>query len=84
VNLIGVNNRDLATFDVDLSTTGRLARRIPPECDVLLVAESGIREQADLLQLSRAGAGAFLVGESLMREPDPGVALRHLRLGESR
>lgn len=81
-DLVGVNNRNLATFAVDLATTERLARCIPREREILLVAESGIREQADLARLERAGAGAFLVGESLMREPDVGRALRRLRLGD--
>lgn len=75
--LVGVNNRDLRTFAVDLGTTERLARRVPP--DVLLVSESGISTGADVRRLRAAGAGAFLVGESLMREPDPGIALRALR-----
>ncbi len=80
-DLIGVNNRNLVTFDVDLATTERLARCLPGERDVLLVAESGILTPGDILRLSRAGAGAFLVGESLMRQSDVGRALRQLRLG---
>lgn len=75
--LVGVNNRDLRTFTVDLAVTERLARRVPP--GVLLVAESGIFEGSDVRRLAAAGASAFLVGESLMREPDPGLALRKLR-----
>lgn len=76
--LIGVNNRDLKSFDVDLGTTERLAARITnPE--VLLVAESGIGCPADVARLARAGARGFLVGESLMRMPDPGSALVALR-----
>jgi indole-3-glycerol phosphate synthase len=77
--LIGVNNRDLATFEVDLETTVRLAERIPPGDDVLLVAESGIHATADVQHLAQAGAGAFLVGESLMRQPDIALALAQLR-----
>lgn len=76
--LIGVNNRDLRTFEVDLATTERLAARIA-DPGVLLVAESGIATPADVARLERAGAGGFLVGESLMREPDPGAALSALR-----
>jgi indole-3-glycerol phosphate synthase len=70
-DLIGVNNRDLRSFKVDLSTTERLAKQIftstrrgPPP---LLVAESGIHSRADVRLLARAGAGAILVGESLVR-----------------
>lgn len=75
--LVGVNNRDLRTFQVDLAVTERLAPRVPP--GILLVAESGIFEGADVRRLAAAGAAAFLVGEFLMREPDPGLALRKLR-----
>jgi len=75
--LIGVNNRNLETFEVDLATTERLAKRIPP--GVVLVAESGIFTPDDVARLERAGASAFLVGESLMREADVGAALRNLR-----
>jgi indole-3-glycerol phosphate synthase len=66
--LIGVNNRNLKTLAVDLATAETLAPRVPAE--VLLVAESGLYEHADLLRMRRAGARAFLVGESLMRQPD--------------
>ena len=81
-DLVGVNNRDLQTFEVDLGTTTRLARGIPSGTDVLLVSESGIEGPADLQRLAEAGARAFLVGESLMRQPDVAHALRAL-LGES-
>jgi indole-3-glycerol phosphate synthase len=77
-DLVGVNNRDLRTFEVDLETTERLAARIEDD-DVVLVAESGIADAADVDRLARAGAAGVLVGESLMREPDPGRALRALR-----
>jgi indole-3-glycerol phosphate synthase len=77
-NLIGVNNRDLRTFDVDLATTERIAARLT-DSKVVLVAESGISNVEDVARLERAGAAGFLVGESLMREPDPGEALRTLR-----
>jgi indole-3-glycerol phosphate synthase len=75
--LVGVNNRDLRTFQTDLAVTERLARRVPDE--VVLVSESGIFTTGDLRRLEAAGAHAFLVGESLMRESDPGAALRRLR-----
>jgi indole-3-glycerol phosphate synthase len=75
-SLIGVNNRNLRTFEMDLGTTGRLARMLPPER--LLVAESGINSRADINRLRADGAGAFLIGESLMREADIGMALQNL------
>jgi indole-3-glycerol phosphate synthase len=68
--LIGVNNRDLKTFKVDLATTERLAAKLwssPGGKEKLLVAESGIHTQADVKRLRQCGAGAILVGESLMR-----------------
>ena len=76
--LVGVNNRDLRTFEVDLATTERIAARIR-DPEVVLVAESGIGGPADVARLARAGARGFLVGESLMRMPDPGRALEALR-----
>ena len=75
-DLIGINNRDLRSFVTDLAVTERLARRVPQ--GALVVAESGISGPADLARLARAGASAFLVGTSLMREADPGLALRRL------
>ena len=75
-DLIGINNRDLRTFVTDLGVTERLARRVPQ--GALVVAESGIFGPEDVARLQRAGASAFRVGESLMREPDPGLALRRL------
>jgi len=74
-NLIGVNNRDLKTFNVDLATTERLAQHLAssaqtPQLTPLLVAESGIHAHSDVERLARCGARAILVGESLMREPD--------------
>jgi indole-3-glycerol phosphate synthase len=77
--LVGINNRDLHTFITDLATTERLAKRVPG--NRLIVAESGIHSRSDVLRLQRAGARAFLVGESLMREADIGAKLREL-LGE--
>lgn len=74
--LIGINNRDLKTFATDLGTTARLAKLIPSER--LIVAESGIRTRADIATLTLAGAAAFLVGESLMREGDIGAKLQEL------
>jgi indole-3-glycerol phosphate synthase len=79
--LIGVNNRDLKTFKVDLGATERLAARLPAqflEGEGMLVAESGIRSRADVERLERCGAGAMLVGESLMREADLGSKIREL------
>ena len=75
-DLIGVNSRDLHTFHVDLETALRLAPAIP--ADVVKVAESGIHTPADLQRLRQAGYSAFLIGESLMRAPSPGQALRAL------
>jgi indole-3-glycerol phosphate synthase len=74
--LIGVNNRNLRTFVTDLDTTGRLARMMP--ADRLLVAESGINSRADIVRLQANGAGAFLIGESMMREDDIGAKLQEL------
>ncbi|MEM9532958.1 MAG: indole-3-glycerol phosphate synthase TrpC [Pseudomonadota bacterium] len=74
--LIGVNNRNLKTFETSLQTTLQLAPNLSPE--QLLVTESGIGERADVQRLRGAGVPAFLVGESLMRQPDPGVALATL------
>lgn len=77
--LIGVNNRDLRTFEVDLGVTERVARRLSGRDDVLLVAESGIFDPEDVARLARAGVRAYLVGESLMRQPDVAKALGELR-----
>ncbi len=77
--IIGINNRDLRTFETDLSTTTDLIEKIPEE--VLVVSESGIHSREDVVRLRDAGVNAFLVGESLMREPDVGRKLREL-LGE--
>jgi indole-3-glycerol phosphate synthase len=74
--LIGINNRDLKTFTTDIGTTARLARLIPKER--LIVAESGIHSRADIEALAQAGAGAFLIGESLMREADIGAKMQEL------
>lgn len=74
--IIGVNNRSLKTFETDLSTTERLAAYVPRTR--LLVSESGIATPDDVNRLRRAGARAFLVGESLMREADVAAATRRL------
>ena len=75
-DLVGVNARDLRTFRVDLQTLFRLAKQIPS--GVLAVAESGIGSANDIVELRAAGYRAFLIGESLMRAPRPGEALRGL------
>ena len=75
-DLIGVNTRDLRTFQVDLQTAFALAEKIPD--GVVRVAESGIHSAADIARLQAAGYQAFLVGESLMRAASPGEALREL------
>ncbi len=81
--LIGVNNRDLKSFEVDLATTERLAARLQSQLpkdapQPLLVAESGIHTRADVERLQRCGAGAILVGESLVRQVDIQNAVRVL------
>jgi len=73
-SIIGVNNRNLKTFDVSLDTSIRLGAQIPE--DRIFVAESGIHNRKDVEQLSGAGAVAFLVGEFLLKTSDPGGALR--------
>ena len=74
--LVGVNNRDLHTFNVDLATTERVARELPP--GVTLVAESGVFTRDDVLRLEAAGASAVLVGEGLIVQPDRAAAVRSL------
>lgn len=68
-DLIGVNNRNLKTFEVDLATTERLAEEVPD--DILLVSESGIKTPQDAMRVLEAGANAVLIGEALMRAHDP-------------
>lgn len=74
--LIGINNRNLQTFETDLTTTERLLPLIP--ADHFVVTESGITCRSDVLRLQQAGARGFLVGESLMRDDDIGSKLREL------
>jgi indole-3-glycerol phosphate synthase len=74
--LIGINNRNLRTFEVDLETTLDLLPRVPRER--LVIAESGILAPADVARMRAAGVHAFLVGEAFMRAADPGAALRAL------
>lgn len=75
-NLIGVNNRNLHTFEVSLETSLALAAEAPS--DAVLVSESGLRNSTDLARLREAGYRGFLIGESLMRSEDPEAALRDL------
>lgn len=77
--MIGINNRDLKSFETDLNVTFQLAPRIP--ASVLVVAESGIGSQADLMRLRDAGVSTFLIGESLMRQADVAAATRALLCG---
>jgi indole-3-glycerol phosphate synthase len=74
--LIGVNHRDLRTFQIDMTLTERIAKRVP--ASTVLVAESGIKTAEDVRRLGDAGAHAVLVGEQLMRAPSPGAALKEL------
>ena len=76
-DLVGINNRNLSTFQTDIRHTFGLADRIPPH--VCLVSESGIRTREDVLQLEQVGVKAVLIGETLMRAPDPVAKLRELR-----
>lgn len=75
-DLVGINNRDLKRFVTELDTSLRLAPMVP--ADRLVVSESGIHRPEDIQRLQQGGIGAFLIGESLMRQPDPGAALLQL------
>jgi indole-3-glycerol phosphate synthase len=79
--ILGINNRDLTTFQVDLATTAQLAPLIPPDRPV--VCESGIESLEQIQAVEEMGIHVFLIGESLMRAPEPGVKLAEL-LGEKR
>jgi indole-3-glycerol phosphate synthase len=74
--LLGINNRNLKTFEVSLDTTLGLQARVP--ADRLLVTESGITSAADVQRMRQAGIHAFLVGEAFMRADEPGLALEQL------
>jgi indole-3-glycerol phosphate synthase len=81
INLIGINNRNLEDFSVDLQTTCRLLNERQDQLrsrNILVVSESGLHTPADLSLVEAAGASAVLVGESLMRQPDPALALAEL------
>ena len=75
-DIIGINNRDLHTFDTTLETTERLAPLVP--YGKIIVSESGISDKEDVKRVESAGVKAILVGESLVRTPDPGMALKAL------
>jgi indole-3-glycerol phosphate synthase len=74
--LLGINNRDLNTFETTLDTTRSLAKLVPE--DKMIVAESGLFEPGDLADLARFGARAFLIGESLMRQEDVAAATKRI------
>jgi indole-3-glycerol phosphate synthase len=74
--LVGINNRDLRTFDTSLETTIDMLDAIPENC--LVVTESGIHSRDDVALMRQHGVHAFLVGEAFMRKPDPGQGLRAL------
>lgn len=77
--LIGVNNRNLNTFEVDVKTCFKVARLLEKESGFTLVAESGIEDRSLICELQDAGFSAFLIGSALMDSPDPGKKLRELK-----
>ncbi len=77
--IIGVNNRDLKTFTVDINNSARLRKLVPPE--ILFVSESGIKTPKDVAALRQNGTNAVLIGETLMRSPDKKSAIAELRGG---
>jgi indole-3-glycerol phosphate synthase len=77
VQVLGVNNRDLTTFEVDASRAARILSRVPPS--IVRVAESGLHTAAQLADVRLSGLDAVLIGEAFMRAPHPGRALRRLR-----
>ena len=81
-NLVGINNRDLRTFQVDLAVAERLAAIVPD--NVVLVGESGIFTAEDARRMRSAGMDAVLVGESLIVAPDRALAIRQIKLDEPR
>ena len=80
VQLLGINNRDLRTFHTTIETSERLVRLVPP--GVTVVSESGLSQSEQLSRLETQGVRAFLIGETFMAAPDPGVPLRALLRGE--
>ena len=74
--IVGINNRDLKTFEVDLSVSRELAKMVPSE--IVVVAESGIRDSRDIKRLRESGVHAFLIGETFMKAPSPGLMLNEL------
>ena len=76
-NIIGINHRNLKTFEMDMSLSSKLIPLIPN--GKIIVAESGLHEQEQLQELNKIGVDAFLIGEFFMRQDDPGVALRNIK-----
>ena len=74
--IIGINNRDLRTFDVDLGVSARLAKKIPG--GIIAIAESGIGSGEDIKKLRQQGVHVFLIGETFMKAPDPGIELKNI------
>ena len=75
--MIGVNNRDLKTFTVDIGNSKRLRKLVPPE--IAFVAESGIKTHQDIEELQKANVNGVLIGETLMRSPDKAAMLAELK-----